>query len=322
MNDSFKFPLISITMATYNGEKYLEEQLKSIFQQSYPNIEVIVSDDCSQDKTVEILDRFSKSNNLHYFVNIENLGFVKNFEKVVSLCTGDYNALADQDDIWLPKKLEILKENIGDNTLIFSDALICDENGIVISLSQNNVISKIDEALPSENNKVFTRLLYSNFVTGCTVLMKRDVIKVAHPIPEGIIFHDWWYALCASSIGNIFFYKKSLIYYRQHNRNEVGLLTPHSYINRFFLIFNLKYYKKRKKIFHDQENQLDIFYLSNRFNNEQNNRILDIRLFFKNKQSILFHLQSLFISYKYRKEIYYEDHKYIRYLRCIRSSFF
>ena len=95
------YPLISIAIATYNGEKYLEEQLDSIYAQTYKNIEVIVTDDCSSDKTVEILKKYYKSHGLKYVINETNLGFVKNFEKAISLCRGDYIALSDQDDIWL-----------------------------------------------------------------------------------------------------------------------------------------------------------------------------------------------------------------------------
>ena len=97
--------LVSIAMATYNGEKYLKEQLDSIYAQTYKDIEVIVCDDCSSDKTVEILDEYKEKYGLKYYINEKNLGFKKNFEKAISLCSGDFIALADQDDIWIENKI-------------------------------------------------------------------------------------------------------------------------------------------------------------------------------------------------------------------------
>ncbi len=115
-----KNSLISIAMATYNGEKYLKDQLDSIYNQTYKNIEVIVTDDCSIDKIVEILEQYARFHGLKYTVNEENLGFVK----VISLCGGEYIALADQDDIWEKNKIEILVNEIGSNLLIHSDWVI------------------------------------------------------------------------------------------------------------------------------------------------------------------------------------------------------
>jgi len=120
--------LISFALATYNGSKYLKEQLDSFYNQTYKNFEVIVVDDVSTDDTVKILEQYKRKYGLIYFVNSTNLGVTKNFEKAISMCSGEYIALADQDDIWLPKKLEILHKNIGDSSLIYSNACIINEN--------------------------------------------------------------------------------------------------------------------------------------------------------------------------------------------------
>ena len=107
--------MISIAMATYNGEKYLAEQLDSILAQTVQDFELIVCDDCSSDSTAEILSRYAeKDSRIKIFVNEKNLGFVKNFEKAVSLCSGEYIALSDQDDVWFAGHLEILLRNIKD----------------------------------------------------------------------------------------------------------------------------------------------------------------------------------------------------------------
>ena len=128
INLNYQNKLVSIAMATYNGEKYLRKQLESIYNQTYKNIEFIVCDDRSSDKTVKILQEYQNKYGLKFFINEQNLGFVKNFEKAASLCTGEYIAFADQDDVWLPDKIEILLSEIGNNSLICSDAKLIDEN--------------------------------------------------------------------------------------------------------------------------------------------------------------------------------------------------
>lgn len=137
------YPLISIAIATYNGEKYLKEQLDSIYAQTYKNIEVVVTDDCSTDKTVEILDKYAKTHGLKYFVNEKNLGFVKNFEKAMTLCKGKFVALADQDDIWEKNKIQILYGHIGDSLLIHSDASLIDAEGEIINTSYKQSSHKV-----------------------------------------------------------------------------------------------------------------------------------------------------------------------------------
>ena len=205
--------LVSIAMATYNGEKYLREQLDSIYNQTYKNIEVIVCDDCSSDKTVEILKEYSERFGLKYFINEKNLGYVKNFEKAISLCNGEYIALSDQDDIWLENKLEILLEEIGTSLLIHSDCKIIDESGNIIS---NDWKGKINSHLIMED------FLFSNVVTGCTVLMSKELKEVALPFPDGLAYHDWYLAILAAKEKKIKYLNKSLINYRQHSNQDTG----------------------------------------------------------------------------------------------------
>lgn len=115
--------MISIAMATYNGEKYLREQLDSILAQTVQDFELVVCDDCSTDSTVRILEEYvEKDARIKIFCNEQNLGFVKNFEKAISLCQGECIALSDQDDVWLPEHLQVLLENIGEKDLCGTDA--------------------------------------------------------------------------------------------------------------------------------------------------------------------------------------------------------
>lgn len=208
-------PLISIAMASYNGEKYLKEQLDSIYAQTYKNIEVIVTDDCSTDKTVDILEHYAKSCGLKYFVNEKNLGFVKNFEKVLSLCDGDYIALADQDDIWCKDKIEILFKNVSGHLMVHSDAMLINDQG-----------KMIEESFTKQSKKKIYQTtqeyLFINNVTGCTSMIDKTLLKKALPIPSKFGVHDYWLAVIASTQGSIAYVDKPLVKYRQHDNNQIG----------------------------------------------------------------------------------------------------
>ena len=114
-------------MTTYNGERYLQEQIDSILNQTYSNFELIICDDCSTDSTIEIISSYNDSR-IKLFVNDKNLGFKKNFEKAIKLCTGEYIALSDQDDIWKSNHLEVLYEKINNKELICGNNLLINEN--------------------------------------------------------------------------------------------------------------------------------------------------------------------------------------------------
>jgi len=317
-NNLNNIQLISIAMATYNGEKYLKEQLDSIYAQTYKNIEVIVTDDCSSDGTVGILEQYSKSHGLKYFANEENIGFVKNFEKAVSLCDGEFIALSDQDDIWLPHKLTTLVQNIGDNILACSDAKLIDENNHVIAESFFKYAND-----PKNDRLTFPKLLIRNYVTGCTVLMKRDILQKAHPIPSDITYHDWWYGLIASTLNGIYVHKEALILYRQHDKNQIGVNEdkPVSVLKKISLIINKEHSQKRvingKKIIKD----LKIFRQTNRFSNFENNILEDLIIHYESFGKGLFHFKAFFIAIKYRDVIYYNISPNIRFIACLRSLF-
>ena len=132
--------MISIAMATYNGEKYLREQLDSILSQTITDWELIVCDDCSKDTTVGILKSYQrKDGRVKIFVNEKNLGFKKNFEKAIGLCSGDYIALADQDDIWHDNHLEVLLGLIGEVSLSCGNARLMTSDSVVTEKKLNEV---------------------------------------------------------------------------------------------------------------------------------------------------------------------------------------
>src|SRR4051812_29514296 len=119
-----EFPLVSIIVCTYNGEQFLEEQLQSVVNQTYPNIEITISDDKSTDQTAAILKKYEEKNNIQVRYNEMNIGFLKNFELAVGMASGNYIAFCDQDDIWLPNKIERLLGAISDHSLVYSNSLL------------------------------------------------------------------------------------------------------------------------------------------------------------------------------------------------------
>jgi len=223
--------MTSIVLCTYNGVKYLKEQLDSILEQTILPDEMIICDDGSVDVTLEIIEEFKKEVKfkVDIYHNEKTLGSTKNFEKAIKLCNGDIIVLCDQDDIWFPKKIEEIKKtfiefpNAG---YIFSNGLIFDEQLPYLN------INLWDRFLFTEKQKIkFNKsslkqleiLLTHNIVTGATMAINNKIIDLVLPIPEDWI-HDDWISLFSSAIG----YKgipinKNLIKYRIHKKQLCGI---------------------------------------------------------------------------------------------------
>ena len=219
---------ISVALCTRNGETYLEEQLHSIAEQSCPPYELIISDDASNDSTIDLICTFSSKTSLpvKLLQNTEQAGVVKNFARALSGCRGNYLALCDQDDIWLPNKLETdlsliksAESTLGKNIplLVHSDLAVIDHSGQVIapSFMKLRQIEHID-------HEPLHRLLVQNFVTGSTVMLNRNLLELSLPIPKAARMHDWWLALVAAACGKVIFSKKTTVLYRQHKSNLIG----------------------------------------------------------------------------------------------------
>lgn len=263
--------MVSVAMATFNGERFLKKQLDSILSQTYKNLEVIVTDDCSNDNTKQILLEYRKKYKIKVYFNEEKLGFVKNFEKAISLCSGDYIALCDQDDIWFENKIEILLNEIEDYSLIFSDACLVDEDENILNKS---FIKFSGRRIPKKNE--FQHLVFSNYITGCTLMFNKNLISNILPIPNLFPYHDWWIAVQATQKNGVKFCNKSLINYRQHNYNVTGAGKQ---LNFFMFLSNLFY--RKKQIFEE--------------NLSKKNRILYLlkKNIFKNKNEKIFLQKSL-----------------------------
>lgn len=209
--------LISIAMATYNGEKYLKEQLDSILEQSYPIYEIVIVDDCSTDGTFSILQDYAqKFSNITVLQNESNLGVRKTFEKALLNTSGDYVALSDQDDVWLKDKVKILLDTIGDAMVVHSDSIIVDHRLQVLAKSHFLVSKKL------KKSTFFDYLLNSN-ITGCTMMVSRDLLDNCLPFRTYSLPHDWYLTYYAAYKNSIKFVSKPLMYYRQHGSNVSGI---------------------------------------------------------------------------------------------------
>lgn len=211
--------MISIAMATYNGAKYLKEQIDSILNQSIQDFELVVCDDCSDDETLAILKEYQDvDKRIRVYNNESNLGFKKNFEKAMSLCEGEYIALSDQDDIWMPNHLEILLNAIGNNVLACGNADIVDENGCDLGMTLKE--QETLDYIPKDNlKKALSILIYRNPYQGASMLMKRDLLIRIIPFPNGIEYHDTWIALVSCFCGGLVYVDDILLKYRRTGNN-------------------------------------------------------------------------------------------------------
>lgn len=215
---------IDVLMATYNGEKYLEEQINSILNQTYQNIRLIISDDCSKDGTKEILKKYQKDERIEIHYQEKNLGYIKNFEFLIKQETNPLFMLADQDDIWLPEKIEKSYETLKNNNadLVFGDLEVVDENLKTIHKSFGEFM-RLNRKIKKCINSYKVNYLY-NCVTGCTTLCKKEMISKIMPVPNKSEYvpHDHWLGIIVGVNGKLAYMPQSYIKYRQHGNNAIG----------------------------------------------------------------------------------------------------
>jgi glycosyltransferase involved in cell wall biosynthesis len=282
--------LISIAMCTYNGEKYLREQLDSLIHQTYKNLEIIIVDDSSNDSTMNILKKYEQlDRRIKVFHNEKNLGFIQNFSKAISLCSGDYIALSDQDDIWKLEKLELFLSEIGDHTLIYSDAILIDNEGQELN---QYLIHPKKNLVSGHCNKAF---LLNNCVSGNTLMFKSELVKKILPIPD-VSFHDTWIAFVASSLGAITYTSEPMTFYRRHT-DQVTVKKVKS--NR--LNFIARYKKKRlekKEMANNALKDMNAYKgLIDNINDTDTQNILNLLIDHYNK------FNDIYIDYSLRKKL-------------------
>ncbi|MGI8787490.1 MAG: glycosyltransferase family 2 protein [Pyrinomonadaceae bacterium] len=221
---------VSIALCTYNGEKFLREQLESFTRQIHLPDELIICDDGSSDATAEIAEEFAQTAPLSVAVHVNetNLGSTKNFEKAIALCTGDYVFLSDQDDVWLPEKTgrflaEFEKsEKVG---MVFADAELVGENLEPLKHNLWEFSFTPDERRQAKNGRMFEVLLRKNVVTGATMAFRAEFQEMFSPIPIDVpnTIHDAWIALVIAANAEVRLLEKPLILYRQHAGQQLGI---------------------------------------------------------------------------------------------------
>ena len=201
-------PLISIVLCCYNGQRFIKQQIDSLLNQTYPNIEIIISDDASTDGTVSILEEFKNEQRIQLFFQATNLGSSKNFEFAVEKTQGEFIAFSDQDDIWLPNKVQELYSAIGNSYLVYCDSELINEQGEKL----NRKISDLKRMYTGNETAGF---ILFNVVWGHAMMIRRALLPFILPIPPGIA-HDIWIAFKAATISGIKYLDAPLTLYRQH----------------------------------------------------------------------------------------------------------
>jgi glycosyltransferase involved in cell wall biosynthesis len=227
---------VSVALCTYNGERFIAEQLRSILSQSERIAEIVVADDGSTDATLEIVRSVAAAAQAEgIVVEIRILdgpggnGVTKNFERAVLACRSELIALSDQDDVWRPDRLALQLaefDSRADLSLLFGDARLVDETGTALGSTLFDTLEVTDAARAAlHQGEALGLLLRRNIVTGATVLFRRSLLHAAVPFPAEWI-HDEWLAIIASATGRVDLIDQELTDYRQHGSNEIGVRAP------------------------------------------------------------------------------------------------
>ena len=222
--------MVSVAMCTYNGAKYLRQQLESIAKQTVPVNELVVCDDGSVDDTIQIIREFSKTSSFSVSIHIneKNLGSTKNFEKCLLLCKGEIIFLCDQDDIWrqdkVEKQLKYFQENPGKDA-VFSDAEMINGSSQPTGRTIWQEI-EFDKSLQNKwiEGKSHEIMFKGYIVTGATLAIRKACLARLTPFPTNVkdLIHDAWIAMVLGLEDKIGFIAESLISYRMHESQQVG----------------------------------------------------------------------------------------------------
>ena len=280
--------MISIALATYNGKKYIEKQLLSIVNQSVVPDEIVITDDCSTDDTIDFINDFKdKYNSIKWKVVVNNtqLGFAKNFIKSISLTEGDFIFLSDQDDIWERNKIHEMIKKIKSNDkidILFSSYRCIDGNDNIIDFQykiNNSIYLTILTKIFDVNKYTYKSFIKSMNIAGMSMCIKKRVIKNFLKLDINTIkYHDLFLSLFASIKDGLYFYNKVLTNYRLHNDNVIGLKSAVGIKEDriSWLTYNIN-------------NQVLIkdFLLNNRIDNKYIKQLIEIIEFNNNRISIM-----------------------------------
>lgn len=251
---------VSIVLATYNGGRFLREQLESILSNTYQFWNVEICDDGSTDNTIEIAEEYVKKypNKITLHKNHENLGITMNFLEGAKRAKGNYIMFCDQDDVWLPHKIERTLNRMQEEEqragrdvpiAVFTDAKVVD-------IRLRKMYDSFYKTGALDTKKLdLPHLLIENKVIGCTTMFNRALLQQLKELPEFARYHDWWIALVAAVFGKLCFLDEVTIQYRQHGGNMVGSQSFFKYA-----IERTKYIKVQKASLRTTEKQAWNFY--------------------------------------------------------------
>jgi len=252
---------IDILLATYNGEKYLKEQLDSLFSQTFQDFKILIRDDNSNDKTIDIIRIYQKKYPKRVIFiedNLGNLGSSKSFMKLLQHADSEYIMFCDQDDVWLPTKIEVSFNKIIEQErnsdiciplLVFTDLKVVDEQLNTVQES----FWRYQKLIPKVS-KNWKKLLAQNVITGCTIIMNKKAKEVSLPFELEMMIHDQWIGVNVAKYGKVDYIEEQTILYRQHGNNVAG---AHSYGYKYIVQKLLKikelfvYFSKASNCFRD-----------------------------------------------------------------------
>ena len=273
---------IDILMATYNGEKYLAEQLDSIINQTYHNWNLLIRDDNSTDRTLEIIQDYQKKDNRIKLLkdNKGNLGIVKNFEELLKNSESEFIMFSDQDDIWVENKLDMYLKMIekikNKGFMIHSDAILFDKNKS--NILKDTFISK--KAI----NKGLENVFFNYFVQGATILISKEIKNFILPFPKEVYLHDRYIHLISELFFERIFVNKALIYYRQHGDNQIGakntireLLSKRYFDERDRQLIKVIYNKYGSLLTEDKRKLIEEYFKITDIEKNRFNRFLNLK---------------------------------------------
>ncbi len=224
---------VDILLATFDGGSFLQEQIDSLLAQTFTDWRLLIRDDCSRDDTPRVIEQYTAQHPERIAAvsgPAHNEGSCRNYSALMECATAPYIMLCDQDDVWLPEKIERSLDRLrrlesihGAETplLVHTDLQVVGHRLRVLADSFWSLHS-----LDPQPNEPLNRLFVRNFVTGCASIFNRCLRDAAVPVPEAALVHDWWLALVAAALGRIDCLAESTLLYRQHGRNQIGAPRP------------------------------------------------------------------------------------------------
>ena len=198
---------VSVCMAVYNGEKYIRQQIESVLNELQQDDELLIYDDLSTDTTAKIVAGLALDKRIKYRKNAKKLGVVKNFEHVLLDARGEYIFLCDQDDVWLPGKVQVCVDALKKHLLVVTDCVVVNQD--------------LDILYPSffelrYSGAGILKNIWKNTYLGCCMAFRRELLNISLPMPINMPMHDMWLGLVAEANGNVLFIDEKLSLYRRH----------------------------------------------------------------------------------------------------------